>query len=115
MHLLMNGVGGLTLSLRAYPGPENWWMISSCEHLISRNFHFEIMRSPLVAKNQTSFYLKRSSSSEMKISFACYVISKDGGKPGNTRVKAIKDFPVPTDATGVKSFLGLTNLSLIHI
>ena len=37
------------------------------------------------------------------------MISKDGVKPDNTRVKAIKDFPVPTDATGVKSFLGLTN------
>ena len=44
-----------------------------------------------------------------KISFAGYVISKDGVKPDTSRVKAIKDFPVPTDATGVKSFLGLTN------
>ena len=44
-----------------------------------------------------------------KITFAGYRIYKNGVKPDNDRVKAIKDFPVPTDATGVKSFLGLTN------
>ena len=44
-----------------------------------------------------------------EISFAGYMISKDGVKPDATRVRAIKEFPVPTDATGVKSFLGLTN------
>ena len=44
-----------------------------------------------------------------EISFAGYSISKEGVKPDAARVKAIKDFPVPTDTTGVKSFLGLTN------
>ena len=44
-----------------------------------------------------------------EISFAGYMISKDGVKPDASRVKAIKEFPVPTDTTGVKSFLGLTN------
>ena len=36
-----------------------------------------------------------------EITFAGYSISKDGVKPDSTRVKAIKDFPVPTDTTGV--------------
>ena len=38
-----------------------------------------------------------------EISFAGYSISKDGVKPDSVRVKAIKDFPVPTDTTGVNS------------
>ena len=37
------------------------------------------------------------------------MISKEGVKPDATRVRAIKEFPVPKDTTGVKSFLGLTN------
>ena len=41
-----------------------------------------------------------------EISFADYMISKDGVKPDATRVRAIKEFPVPTDATGVKSQSG---------
>ena len=44
-----------------------------------------------------------------EMSFAGYMISKNGVKPDAGHVKAIKEFPVPTDATGVESFLGLTN------
>ena len=44
-----------------------------------------------------------------EISFAGYMISMSGVKPDAGCVKAIKEFPVPTDATGVKSFLGLNN------
>ena len=47
-----------------------------------------------------------------EISFAGYVVSKDVVKPDDARVKAIKDFPVPTDATGVKSS-SRSNKSLI--
>ena len=43
------------------------------------------------------------------ILFARYMTIQTVVKPDAGRVKAIKDFPVPTDATGVKSFLGLTN------
>ena len=46
---------------------------------------------------------------EDEISFAGYTISKNEVKPDSARVKSIKDFPVPSDATGVKSILGLTN------
>ena len=44
-----------------------------------------------------------------EISFAGYVISNSGVKPNFAHVRAIKDFPFPVDATGVKSFFGLTN------
>ena len=44
-----------------------------------------------------------------EINFAGYIIGKDGVKPDPNRVKAISNFPAPTDASQVRSFLGLVN------
>ena len=43
------------------------------------------------------------------MTFAGYKVSADGVKPDPARLEAIKNFPVPTDVTGVRSFLGLAN------
>ena len=43
------------------------------------------------------------------INFAGYIISADGVKPDPGQVKALKDFPVPTNLTELRSFLGLAN------
>ena len=44
-----------------------------------------------------------------KISFAGLVISSRGIKPDPDRIKALTQFPVPKDISGVGSFLGLAN------
>jgi hypothetical protein len=41
------------------------------------------------------------------VTFAGFKISKDGVEPDPTMTLAIKDFPVPMDVTGTRSFLGL--------
>ena len=42
------------------------------------------------------------------LSFAGYIVSNDGVRPDPDRVEAIRKFPAPTNVTGVRSFLGLT-------
>ena len=41
--------------------------------------------------------------------FAGHIVSKDGIKPSPTRIKAIEDFPAPTDVSTLRGFLGLAN------
>ena len=43
--------------------------------------------------------------------FAGYIVSDAGVRPDPVRVQSLRNFPVPKDTTGVKSFM----LSLIHI
>ena len=41
--------------------------------------------------------------------FAGYIVSDEGVRPDPARVVSLKNFPVPKDQTGVKSFMGLAN------
>ena len=41
-----------------------------------------------------------------EVSFAGYLVTKDGCKPQPSKLEALSKFPVPTNVTGVKSFLG---------
>jgi transposase InsO family protein len=43
------------------------------------------------------------------VTFAGFVISKDGVKPDPGKTSAIANFPQPTDVSSVRSFLGLAN------
>ena len=43
------------------------------------------------------------------VKFAGYVISQTGITPDPEKVSAIRDFPAPTDVSGLRSFLGLAN------
>ncbi len=52
---------------------------------------------------------KRKFDIGQKVKFAGHVISKDGVFPDPAKLRAITDFPVPTDLTGLRSFLGLAN------
>ena len=42
-----------------------------------------------------------------QIQFSGYLVGEDGVKPDPDRIKAITNFPTPTNLTGVRSFLGL--------
>ena len=45
----------------------------------------------------------------VELPFTGYIVSKNGVHPNQERVSAIRQFPIPQDQTGIKSFLGLAN------
>ena len=46
---------------------------------------------------------------DTSLNFAGCVVSNHGVKPDSARILALSNFPVPTDQTSVRSFLGLCN------
>ena len=44
-----------------------------------------------------------------QVEYLGHVVSKDGLSPNPDKIKAVRDFPIPTNTTGVKAFLGLCN------
>ena len=52
---------------------------------------------------------KRKFKTSTEISFAGFHLSAERVRPDPGKVAAIRDFPTPTDVTGVRSFLGLAN------
>lgn len=52
--------------------------------------------------------LKKCHFAESSLTFLGHVISDKGIQPDNEKIKAILDFPVPSDVSSVRSFLGLT-------
>ena len=43
------------------------------------------------------------------LSFAGYLVGKDGARPDPKRLQAIKDFPCPTGISELRGFMGLCN------
>ena len=44
-----------------------------------------------------------------KLTYLCHVVSKNGIQTDSKKVEAIHKWPVPTNVTEVRSFLGFTN------
>ena len=44
-----------------------------------------------------------------ELSFPELIFSADGVKPDSERIVSLSKFPIPSDLTGVRSFLGFTN------
>lgn len=42
-----------------------------------------------------------------EVQYLGHVINEEGAKPGELKVKAIKEYPIPKDAQEVRRFLGL--------
>ena len=45
----------------------------------------------------------------MEISFAGHIMSQSGIRPGDSKYRAIADFPTPENVSQLRSFLGLAN------
>ena len=43
------------------------------------------------------------------VKFGGHIITSEGSSPDPDKVRAIKDFPTPTNVTDVRSFMGLSN------
>lgn len=61
----------------------------------------------LLRKNQLYANTKKCSFFKESVSFLGHVVSADGISMEQDKVKAIRDWPAPTNITGVRSFLGL--------
>lgn len=61
----------------------------------------------LLRRNRLYANMKKCSFFKESVSFLGHVVSGDGLSMENDKVKAIKDWPPPTNVSGVRSFLGL--------
>lgn len=52
--------------------------------------------------------LKKCSFLSTSVEFLGFEIEKDAVRPGKDKIKAVKDFPVPTTVKNIRQFLGLT-------
>ena len=50
-----------------------------------------------------------------KVEYLGFTITADGVRPNKKKVQAIVDFPKPTCAKGVRSFLGMANFYQRHV
>lgn len=46
---------------------------------------------------------------QTKVEYLGHIVSGEGLSPNPNKIKAVQEFPLPTNATGVKAFLGLCN------
>ena len=50
-----------------------------------------------------------------EVEYLGFTISAEGVRPNDAKVKAIDEFPTPTDTTSVKRFLGMLNFYRRHV
>ena len=81
--------------------------------IFSRTFDEHITHLEQVFKRlrEANVRLKPSKCHFVKpqVEYLGHVVSKDGLSPNPDKIKAVRDFPIPTNTTGVKAFLGLCN------
>ena len=51
----------------------------------------------------------------MEVEYLGFTISAKGVRPNSAKIKAITDFPRPTDNTSVRRFLGMLNFYRRHV
>lgn len=79
-------------------------------HLVHlENVQYRIKTAGLKIKPSKCFF------GQLIIAFLGHEISAQGVQPSPEKVKAVKEFPVPSSLRAVKSFLGLTGYYRRHI
>src|SRR4051812_25962245 len=71
--------------------------------------HIVLLREVLRRLRKWKFYLKpkKCTITEEEVDLLGHVIGKNGIKPSPTKVKAVADYPRPTNKTELCAFLGL--------
>ena len=81
--------------------------------IFSRTFDDHLLHLEQVFKRlrEANLRLKPSKCHFVKseVEYLGHVVSADGLKPNPAKIRAVQEFPVPTNVTGVKAFLGLCN------
>jgi hypothetical protein len=63
----------------------------------------------VLKENQLTAAVHKCSFNQSQVLFLGHIISSEGVKADPAKVKAITAYPKPTDVTGLRSFLGMTN------
>ena len=73
--------------------------------------HFEHLQQVFNRLREAKLKLKRAKCEffREKINYLGHTIDKQGVRPDEDKVRAIKQLPAPTDVTGVRSFIGMTS------
>ena len=81
--------------------------------IFSRSFDNHLLHLEQVFKRlrEANLRLKPSKCHFVKseVEYLGHVVSADGLKPNSAKIRAVQEFPVPNNVTGVKAFLGLCN------
>ena len=81
--------------------------------IFSRNFedHLKHLEEVFKGLREANVRLKPSKCHFVKpqVEYLGHVVSAEGLKPNADKIRAVKEFPIPTNTTGVKAFLGLCN------
>ena len=65
--------------------------------------------SPAGAQEHSVAIAKKKLEMGKTLEFAGFIVSEEGVKPNNEKIKALSMFPAPTSLTELRSFLGLAN------
>ena len=79
------------------------------DHDIETSFWHTLQYISRCARHGVVFNPNKFVFGSQEIDFAGFTIDKDGYKPTAKMLTAIKDFPTPTNVTGVRSWFGLVN------
>jgi len=73
-------------------------------HLLHLEKVFKRLKEANVRLKPSKCYFVQS-----KVDYLGHVVSAEGLRPNPNKIKAVQEFPVPVNSTGVKAFLGLCN------
>ena len=74
------------------------------DHLLHLEKVFKRLKEANVRLKPSKCYFVQS-----KVDYLGHVVSAEGLSPNPNKIKAVQEFPVPINSTGVKAFLGLCN------
>lgn len=74
------------------------------DHLLHLEKVFKRLKEANVRLKPSKCYFVQS-----KVDYLGHVVSAEGLRPNPNKIKAVQEFPVPVNSTGVKAFLGLCN------
>ena len=74
------------------------------DHLLHVEKVFKRLKEANVRLKPSKCYFVQS-----QVEYLGHIVSAEGLRPNPNKIKAVKDFPVPNNTTGVKAFLGLCN------
>ena len=87
--------------------------------IVSATFedHLKEVGCVLDRLSEAGLHLKPSKCSfaRKEVEYLGFTISADGVRPNSAKIKAITEFPRPTDSTSVKRFLGMLNFYRRHV
>jgi hypothetical protein len=86
-------------------------------HTQNREDHLKVLDEVLdrLQMNNLKLNLNKCFFGNKEVSYLGFTLTPEGIKPGENKLKAIKDAKPPTDVKTIRSFVGLCNFFRTHI